>query len=61
MGAAGAEHERVDAHADVLSLRLDALPHEHAGALVALRRTRLRADLVVLRGVYGGRDGAQDQ
>lgn len=28
------EHERVHAHANMLALRFDALPHEHAGALV---------------------------
>lgn len=35
--AAAAEHERVHAHADVRALGLDALPHEHAGALLGLR------------------------
>jgi len=46
--AAGAEHEGVDAHAHVLALGLDALPHEHAGALDAAKGAWLGADLEVL-------------
>jgi hypothetical protein len=44
--AAAAEHEGVHAHSHVASLRLDALPHEHACAVQAVHRTRLRTDLV---------------
>jgi hypothetical protein len=32
MHAAGAEHEALHAHAEVLAVGLEALPHEHAGA-----------------------------
>jgi len=46
--AAGAEHEGVDAHAHVPALGLDALPHEHAGALDAAKGAWLGADLKVL-------------
>lgn len=47
--ATAAEHERVHAHAHVRPLRLDALPHEHARALLRIRPgdpAGLRGDLV---------------
>ena len=50
--AATAEHEGVDADADVRTLGLDALPDEHARALdarMARYSARLRADLVPWR------------
>lgn len=47
VGATRPEHKRVHAHADVLALRLDALPHEHAGAGVRIAHAWLRADLEV--------------
>ena len=44
--AAGAEHEAVHAHAQVLPLRLEALPHEHAGAPLPRDLAGVRADVV---------------
>ena len=44
--AAAAEHEGVNAHSHVASLRLDALPDKHARAFQAVYRTWFRADLV---------------
>lgn len=53
--AATAEHERVHAHAHVRALRLDALPHEHAGALLGLwtrGSTGFRGDFVTYTPIY---------
>lgn len=48
VGATRPKHERVHAHADMLALRLDALPHEHTGARVArVAHAGFRADLEV--------------
>lgn len=44
--AAAAEHKGVNAHSHVLPLRLDALPNKHAGAVQAVYRAWLWADLV---------------
>lgn len=52
-GAAGAEHERVHAHADVAALALEALPHEHARASLGARAARLLTDAVTLAAVHG--------
>lgn len=52
--AATAEHERVHAHAHVRALRLDALPHEHAGALLGLwtrGSTGFRGDFVTVTSI----------
>lgn len=48
VGTAGAKHERVNAHAHVLTLGFDALPDEHAGALNASKRARLGAYLEIV-------------
>lgn len=48
VGTTGAEHERVNAHAHVLSLGFDALPDEHASALDSTKGARLGAYLVVV-------------
>ena len=46
--AAGSEHEPVHAHAQVLSLRLEALPHEHAGAALPRDFAAVRSDVVTV-------------
>lgn len=43
-----AEHERIDTHTHMPTLRLDALPHEHASALDATNRTGLLTDFEIL-------------
>lgn len=45
--AARTKHEGVHAHADVLALRFDALPHEHTGARVRVAHARFGADFEV--------------
>ena len=46
--AAGAEHEAVHAHAQVLALGLEALPDEHAGPGHPRHLTWPRRDLVAI-------------
>lgn len=47
VGATRPKHKGIHAHADVLTLRLNALPHEHASTRIRIAHTRLRADLEV--------------
>ena len=44
--AAGPEHEAVHAHAEVLALSLEALPHEHASPARPRDLAGVRADVV---------------
>lgn len=46
MGTTRTEHERIDAHSYVISLRFDALVDEHASALDSVHPTRLRTYLI---------------
>ena len=55
MHAAGPEHEAVHAHAEVLPVRLEALPHEHARPALARNPAAVGRDREASWNLEGGK------